>query len=147
MLVTDKNKLRVMSEDFNSTIEEVSSLINKLETVMEEYKGVGISAIQIGLPYRVFLAGYPEPEIFINPKVLERSSYMKSDFEGCLSCPGVMVRIKRSSYIVLEYTSIREEKFVKIKRKFKDFEARVVQHELDHLNGFLIEDRGKVYRK
>ena len=147
MLVTDKNKLRVMSEDFNSTIEEVSSLINKLETVMEEYKGVGISAIQIGLPYRVFLAGYPEPEVFINPKVLERSSYMKSDFEGCLSCPGVMVRIKRSSYIVLEYTSIREEKFVKIKRKFKDFEARVVQHELDHLNGFLIEDRGKVYRK
>ncbi len=136
-----------MSEDFNSTIEEVSSLINKLETVMEEYKGVGISAIQIGLPYRVFLAGYPEPEVFINPKVLERSSYMKSDFEGCLSCPGVMVRIKRSSYIVLEYTSIREEKFVKIKRKFKDFEARVVQHELDHLNGFLIEDRGKVYRK
>lgn len=147
MLVTDKNKLRVMSEDFNSTIEEVSSLINKLETVMEEYKGVGISAIQIGVPYRVFLAGYPEPEVFINPKVLERSSYMKSDFEGCLSCPGVMVRIKRSSYIVLEYTSIREEKFVKIKRKFKDFEARVVQHELDHLNGFLIEDRGKVYRK
>lgn len=136
-----------MSEDFNSTIEEVSSLINKLETVMEEYKGVGISAIQIGLPYRVFLAGYPEPEVFINPKVLERSSYMKSDFEGCLSCPGVMVRVKRSSYIVLEYTSIREEKFVKIKRKFKDFEARVVQHELDHLNGFLIEDRGKVYRK
>ena len=136
-----------MSEDFNSTIEEVSSLVNKLETVMEEYKGVGISAIQIGLPYRVFLAGYPEPEVFINPKVLERSSYMKSDFEGCLSCPGVMVRIKRSSYIVLEYTSIREEKFVKIKRKFKDFEARVVQHELDHLNGFLIEDRGKVYRK
>ncbi len=147
MLVTDKNKLRVMSEDFNSSIEEVSSLINKLETVMEEYKGVGISAIQIGLPYRVFLAGYPEPEVFINPKVLERSSYMKSDFEGCLSCPGVMVRIKRSSYIVLEYTSIREEKFVKIKRKFKNFEARVVQHELDHLNGFLIEDRGKVYRK
>ena len=136
-----------MSEDFNSTIEEVSSLINKLETVMEEYKGVGISAIQIGVPYRVFLAGYPEPEVFINPKVLERSSYTKSDFEGCLSCPGVMVRIKRSSYIVLEYTSIREEKFVKIKRKFKDFEARVVQHELDHLNGFLIEDRGKVYRK
>ena len=137
-----------MSEDFNSTIEEVSSLINKLETVMEEYKGVGISAIQIGLPYRVFLAGYPEPEVFINPKVLERSSYMKSDFEGCLSCPGVMVRVKRSSYIVVEYTSIREEKFVKIKRKFKDFEARVVQHELDHLNGFLIEDRGgKVYRK
>ena len=147
MLVTDKNKLRVMSEDFNGTIEEVSSLINKLETVMEEYKGVGISAIQIGLPYRVFLAGYPEPEVFINPKVLERSSYMKSDFEGCLSCPGVMVRVKRSSYIVVEYTSIREEKFVKIKRKFKDFEARVVQHELDHLNGFLIEDRGKVYRK
>ena len=136
-----------MSEDFNSTIEEVSSLINKLETVMEEYKGVGISAIQIGVPYRVFLAGYPEPEVFINPKVLERSSYMKSDFEGCLSCPGVMVRVKRSSYIVVEYTSIREEKFVKIKRKFKDFEARVVQHELDHLNGFLIEDRGKVYRK
>ena len=71
---------------------------------------------------------------------------MTADWEGCLSCPDAMVKIKRSKTITLEYTTIRDEKYVKIKRKFKDFDARVVQHELDHLNGFLILDRGKVYR-
>ena len=71
---------------------------------------------------------------------------MKSDWEGCLSCPNTMVKIKRAKNITLEYTSVRKGEFVKVKRKFEDFDARVVQHELDHLNGFLITDRGKAYR-
>ena len=147
MLVTDKNKLRTMSQEWNGTIDELKKIVGDLYDTMEKHKGAGISAIQIGLPYRIFLAGpMPDPELFMNPKVLERSSFTKSDYEGCLSCGDMMVKIKRSSYIIIEYTSLREGEYVKIKRKFKDFDARVVQHELDHLNGFLIEDRGKVYR-
>ena len=87
---------------------------------------------------------YRNIEIF-SPKILDKSAYMKGDWEGCLSLPDTMVKVKRAKNITLEYTSIREGKFVKIKRKFTDFDARVVQHELDHLNGFLITDRGKAY--
>jgi len=144
LLVTDENKLRVQSDDWNGTIEKLQKIVDEMYDTMEEHKGVGISAIQIGYPYRMFLAGeLPNPELFMNPKVLERSPFFKSDFEGCLSLPNCMVKVKRPSHITLEYTTAREGKFVKIKRKFKGFDARVIQHELDHLNGFLITDRGK----
>jgi len=147
MIVTDKKILRTMSSEWNGNMEQLEEIVNKMGETMEEHKGVGISAIQVGLPYRIFLAGpHDSPELVMNPKILEKSPFTKSDWEGCLSCPNTMVKVKRAKSITLEYTSVREGKFVKVKRKFTDFDARVVQHELDHLNGFLIIDRGKVYK-
>jgi len=147
MIVTDKKILRTMSSEWNGNMEQLEEIVNKMGETMEEHKGVGISAIQVGLPYRIFLAGpHDSPELVMNPKILEKSPFMKADWEGCLSCPNTMVKVKRAKSITLEYTSVREGKFVKVKRKFTDFDARVVQHELDHLNGFLIIDRGKVYK-
>tara|TARA_B100001093_G_C26680501_1_gene950196 strand:+ start:588 stop:1037 length:450 start_codon:yes stop_codon:yes gene_type:complete len=146
-LITDVSKLRQPSHEWSGTAKELKEIYDSLYAIQEKHKGVGISAIQVGLPYRIFLAGpVPKVELFLNPKVTHRHPYMTADWEGCLSCPDAMVKIKRSKTITLEYTTIRDEKYVKIKRKFKDFDARVVQHELDHLNGFLILDRGKVYR-
>ena len=128
-------------------MKQLEEIVDKMGEAMEEYEGVGISAIQVGLPYRIFLAGpIDSPELVMNPKILEKSPFMKSDWEGCLSCPNTMVKIKRAKNITLEYTSVRKGEFVKVKRKFTDFDARVVQHELDHLNGFLITDRGKAHR-
>jgi len=147
LLVKSILKLRTISKDWNGEIDELSSIVDNMHSVMEEHNGVGISAIQIGVPYRIFLAGHiDEPELFINPTIEKLSPYKKSDFEGCLSCPNVMVKIKRASYVIVRYTSVRNGQYVKIRRKFKDFDARVVQHEIDHLNGYLITDRGKVYR-
>ena len=136
-----------MSKEWNGNMKQLEKIVDKMGAAMEEYNGVGISAIQVGLPYRIFLAGpIDSPELVMNPKILEKSPFMKSDWEGCLSCPNTMVKIKRAKNITLEYTSVRKGEFVKVKRKFEDFDARVVQHELDHLNGFLITDRGKAYR-
>ena len=147
MIVTDKKILRKISSDWNGTIEELKEIVEKMYEAQVETGGVGISAIQVGLPFRIFLTGQGEDmEIFLNPKVKELSPYRKADWEGCLSCPDAMVRVKRASYIVIEYTTLREGRYMKVTRKLKDFDARVVQHELDHLNGFLITDRGKVYR-
>ena len=147
LLVTNQNKLRTMSKEWSGKIDELGSIVDNMHSVMEKHKGVGISAIQIGVPFRIFLAGHiNRPELFINPKIEKLSPYKKSDFEGCLSCPNIMVKIKRPSYIIISYTSVREGDYVKIRRKFTDFDARVVQHEIDHLNGYLITDRGKVYR-
>ena len=147
MIVTDKKILRTMSSEWNGNLQQLEEIVDKMGEAMEKHKGVGISAIQVGLPYRIFLAGpIDSPELVMNPKILDKSPFMKSDWEGCLSCPNTMVKIKRAKNITLEYTSVRKGEFVKVKRKFEDFDARVVQHELDHLNGFLITDRGKAHR-
>ena len=140
MIVTDKKILRQVSKE----VSEVDPKILKdMEDTMKEHNGIGISAIQIGHPIRVFLAGSP-PQVFINPTILERSGYTKVDWEGCLSCPGAHVRVRRAYSIKLKYTDLEGKE---IKRKFKGFDARVIQHEFDHLNGFLITDRGKVYQE
>jgi len=117
-------------------------LIDKMKTVMKESNGIGLSAIQIGIPVRVFLAGDP-PQVFINPRILKRGSFEKKDWEGCLSCPDCTVRVKRPTKITMRYQN-EEQQW--ITRDFTGFEARVIQHEFDHLNGKLIIDRGKVYR-
>ena len=141
MIVTDIKILRKMSKEVFDKVSDKT--INEMKQVMEEHNGVGIAAIQVGKAIRVFLAGSP-PQVFINPKIINRSSYTKTDWEGCLSCPGAHVRVRRSHSITLEY---QNEKGKVIKQKFKGFDARVIQHELDHLNGFLILDRGKVYQE
>lgn len=140
MIVTDEKILRQMSKEVTGVNSE---MIEEMKETMKKYNGIGISAIQVGYPLRVFLAGNP-PQVFINPKMLEKSSYTKVDWEGCLSCPGAHVRVRRSHSIKVKYTN---EEGIVIKRKFKGFDARVIQHEFDHLNGFLITDRGKVYQE
>lgn len=147
MLVTDKNKLREQSLDWKGSMKDLEKLVDDMGEVMEEANGIGISAIQIGQPVRVFIAG-KDPHLFINPKIVTKSSFTKKDWEGCLSCPGAHVRVSRSHTITLKYDTVSEGIYYKdIKRKFTGFDARVVQHELDHLNGFLIIDRGKTYQE
>ena len=102
-IVQDIKILRKMSQEWNGNMKQLSEIVDKMGAAMEEYKGVGISAIQIGLPYRIFLAGPTDsPELVMNPKILDKSPFMKSDWEGCLSCPNTMVKIKRAKHITLE---------------------------------------------
>tara|TARA_A100001015_G_scaffold76352_1_gene84718 strand:+ start:8274 stop:8726 length:453 start_codon:yes stop_codon:yes gene_type:complete len=140
LIVTDEKILRQMSKEVSKVDTKV---LKDMEDTMKKFDGIGISAIQIGAPQRIFLAGNPA-QVFINPKIKDKSSYTKVDWEGCLSCPGAHVRVRRSHSITIQYEDI-EGKI--IKRKFTGFDARVIQHELDHLNGFLIKDRGKVYQE
>ena len=69
----------------------------------------------------------------------------KKHWEACLSCPNTEVRTSRARTITIEYITPKDEEFVSMRRKFTGFDAVRIQHELDHLNGFLIRDRGKVY--
>ena len=150
MIVTDEKILRQRSEEWhNDSVhaqEELRDVVYQMDEAMEKYEGIGISAIQIGIPWRIFLAGRPS-ELFINPRIIEKSSIMKQDWEGCLSCPDLKVRVKRSHSVIMEYDTFNESgEYITVKRKFKGFDARVVQHEFDHLNGILITDKGKVVR-
>lgn len=135
-------RLRQMSEPWTGTIQELEPIVDAMGAAMEEHNGVGISAIQIGVPLRLFIACNP-PELFINPRIVERSPATSNHYEGCLSCPNVTVRTKRAKTVTLEYTSIENKR---VRKKFKGIDAVVIQHEFDHINGFLILDRGKAYR-
>ena len=119
-IVTDEKILRTMSSEWNGNMKQLEEIVDKMGEAMEEYEGVGISAIQVGLPYRIFLAGpIDSPELVMNPKILEKSPFMKSDWEGCLSCPNTMVKIKRAKNITLEYTSVRKASLSKLKESLQ----------------------------
>ena len=146
MIVTNKTELRKPCDEWNGTVEELKEIKEQLVSAMIEAKGVGIAANQIGLPFRIFYVGDEEKgHIFVNPRYPQLHPSRKADWEGCLSCPDTMVRVKRARQIELTYTTLVDDQLHTVTRKFKGFEARKVQHELDHINGFLIVDRGKAY--
>lgn len=109
-----------------------------LETMRDSY-GVGIAAPQIGVMRRMFIAE-PEPGrvyYMINPIILEQSGSQTAD-EGCLSVPGMIGTVERPDYIKIEALDLEGRKQV---YEFSDFDARVMCHEYDHLDGILYIDK------
>jgi len=121
---------------------------------MIHLNGVGIAAPQVGAFVRVFMFGfdhnprYPEEEaipftILINPKIEILTNVRKSEWEGCLSVPGIRGLVPR--YTKLRYSGF-DPKGNPISGMAQDFHARVVQHENDHVDGFLYHRRIKDLR-
>lgn len=100
--------------------------------IMNQLQGVGISAPQIGAPGRWFIAH----ELVIDPIILWESELQVTQPEGCLSLPGVSVEVPRAYAIRVLY----KNRFCTVITKLEGMEARVFQHEMDHLNGILITD-------
>jgi peptide deformylase len=110
---------------------------------MTEARGVGLAAPQLGILRRVMVyqAGEEEPFVaLVNPRVVETGDEQIADDEGCLSLGAatVIVEVERPSAIVVEATSPDGEE---LRIEAEGLEARVIQHELDHLDGVLIIDR------
>jgi len=103
--------------------------------------GVGLAAPQVGVSKQVLVvcptAKPGEESIIVNPIILSESG-RESDMEGCLSLPGLAVKVARSKKIHLRYQDRRGQM---VEVKLKDFPARVIQHEMDHLKGILLIDR------
>ena len=125
---------------------EITALITKMKRIMREANGVGLSANQIGLDFRVFVAEVPDLQggtkfyAVFNPK-LEKVGEEKTMFEeGCLSIPGKWGEVARPEKIVVSGFD-KNGKAVKIKAW--GFLARVFQHEIDHLDGKVFIDRTK----
>jgi len=139
--------LRRLSDDVKEFDDKLRRLINEMNTIMYAADGVGLAAPQIGLAVRLFVynpTGDPtrldSERIVVNPRILEYSSQVDIDEEGCLSsrsgcCAGLVCRSKE---IMVEY---QNETGSKIRKKLIDFEARVFQHEYDHVEGILHFDR------
>jgi peptide deformylase len=115
--------------------------IKDLIDTMYEYDGVGIAAPQVGVLKRIIVVS-PNAErgketVYLNPRVVSEEGE-EMGLEGCLSLPGVSGEIKRAQAIRFEAQDLNG---CKIELSAKGFEARVIQHELDHLNGKLFIDR------
>ena len=94
---------------------------------------------QIGELKRIFIAVIDgTPQVYINPKITKKSWLKKTMEEGCLSVPGVYGKVKRPASIEVEYLDLSGEKR---NIKASKFNARVMQHEMDHLDGVLFIDK------
>lgn len=83
-------------------------------------------------------------QIMLNPEILAKSVTMNKDVEGCLSLPGIEGLVKRYDWVKVKF---QDETGKKITKMYKGFDARIVQHEIDHLNGVLFIDKATKLQK
>lgn len=118
-------------------------MVSRMFELMYEHNGVGLAANQVDLPIRLFVMnpsgkkGEGEETVMINP-VISKSRGSEDSEEGCLSIPGIHANITRSKSI---YVTAYDLDGNEISREFTGFEARIIQHETDHLDGILFIDR------
>ena len=131
---------------------EVTEVNERIKTTMEDMletmraeMGVGIAAPQVGIMRRMFIAE-PEPGrvyYMINPEILEQSGSQTGD-EGCLSVPGMIGTVERPDYNKIRALDINGAEQV---YEFSGFDARVMCHEYDHLDGILYIDKAENIRE
>ena len=121
----------------------LKELVDEMFKIMYEFRGVGLAANQVNLPIRLFIAnpsGDKEegPElVFINPEVNKAKGIVEAE-EGCLSLPGINANVKRNKSLQINAYDLGGNE---IKANIDGFLGRIVQHEIDHLDGVLFIDR------
>jgi peptide deformylase len=126
-----------------------------IDSFMERDDAVGLAAPQIGINKRVIvfraqgsgdgqkkIRDISEIEVLVNPRITQERGEKVTASEGCLSCPDVQVEVSRFPEIKVRAL---DAKGGKVNKKYLDFIARVIQHEIDHLDGKLIVDYGDIY--
>lgn len=138
--------------------------MEKVLIAQDDPPGVGLAANQVGLDLSIFIIKPTEKaktKVFINPKIISlRSNLLKTDkkvrpskkkvkLEGCLSIPRIWGPVKRADRVFLKYQDLTGKEFIKW---FTGFDAVIIQHEMDHLNGAVftqrvIEQKRQLYRE
>jgi peptide deformylase len=125
-------------ERFDETLVQEAE---RMTSLMQDALGVGLAATQVGILHRmlVFQAYTDDPvRVLVNPEIEWRSDELVAGPEGCLSLPGVHVEVERASAVRVR---ARDEHGEQIEVEAEGLEARVIQHEIDHLDGILVFDR------
>ncbi len=142
----DARLLRVSDPVRSFDSPALRELLQDMRDTMTALSGAGLAAPQIGVPWRVVIFGtgapnprYPQaevvpPTVLINPELEPEGPELESGWEGCLSVPGMRGLVPR--YRHLHYRGV-DEAGQPIDRRVSGFHARVVQHEVDHLDGIL----------
>ena len=132
--------LRMKAHDVTEYDEELVALVERMQILMKDAQGVGLAATQLGMLRRVFVFDPDDtgPKAVVNPRLLDASDEQETDEEGCLSLRDVRVPVERPIRVTLEGKDPAGED---VRHELEGLAARVVQHEVDHLDGVLILDR------
>lgn len=144
ILPINNELLKTPCEKFNFTEPQVDpiQLYKDLAETMAHNQGLGLSANQIGLPYRAFVMTGEQILGCFNPVIVDTSDEQVILEEGCLSEPNFFVKVKRPKKIKVRYTEPNGEVNTRV---FDGMTARIFQHELDHINGIDIKKRANRY--
>jgi peptide deformylase len=129
--------------DFDSDLDP-EKLEREMIDFMIMHQGIGLAANQIALKKRVFVMGsnhhkeFTSPTAMFNPIIVESSKTIVEDIEGCLSYPGLWLKIKRPNWVV---TGFYNSQGRYQEKKFVNYAAKCFQHELDHLDGICFVDK------
>lgn len=141
--------LKRVAEPITEDYEDLEELIENMWDTMYHASGVGLAAPQIGRSIRLFVVDTQQLQeegkedkgikrVFINPEKIEESGEEFSYEEGCLSIPDIRADVDRKETLKLTYFN---EEFEKVTEEFEGMEARVIQHEYDHLEGILFVEK------
>jgi peptide deformylase len=147
--------LKKMANDISSDYPMLQALIANMWETMYNAHGVGLAAPQIGLDIRLFIVdseqvleeekpGTGIKKVFINAQIIEETGEEWNYEEGCLSIPYIRGDVSRKEQISIEY---HDENFVKHKETYNGLNARVIQHEYDHIQGILFIEKLKPLKK
>jgi peptide deformylase len=133
--------LRLRAHEVESFDDDLKRLVERMKLLMHDARGVGLAATQVGVLQRLFVFQPGENEearAIVNPRIVDSGGDPETDDEGCLSLQGVRVPVERATRLTLEG---QDETGDEVRLELEGLGARVVQHELDHLDGVLILDR------
>jgi len=155
IVVYPDKRLKTVSSPVTDFNEELHELLEDMYDTMVKKKGVGLAAIQIGIPKRVLIINLPESDAddveikkedtleIINPLFTSMEGSCKNQ-EGCLSVPGFYEDVERASHVVMEYQDRHGEKKV---IDNQDFLAIALQHEMDHLDGKVFVEKLSILKR
>lgn len=132
--------LRMQAPPVEKFDDDLKRLVTRMGELMKDANGLGLAATQIGVLRRVFVFARDEDEVavLVNPEMVRRGDEAELDDEGCLSIQGVTMPVERSTSVRIEG---RDEQGEEVAYDLEGTPARIVQHELDHLDGKMILDR------
>jgi peptide deformylase len=132
--------LRMRAHEVEAFDEDLAQLVERMKRLMEEANGVGLAATQVGILRRVLVLSLGEDGAVgvVNPLLVELGDQRAVDDEGCLSLQGVLVPVERTTTVTIEGQDVEGND---LRLELDELPARVIQHEVDHLDGVLILDR------
>jgi peptide deformylase len=131
--------------DFNNPPFDIIEFSKELVKFMYDRNGIGIAANQVGVPYRIFaMRGSPENFVCINPKIIMPGNEQIILEEGCLSYPGLLVKVKRPQHIRVRFNTPNGDVMTK---QFTGMTARIFQHEIDHLDGIVFYNKANRFHR
>ncbi len=123
---------------FNFDTMDADKISKEMIQMMLKYKGVGLASNQVGIDAQIFVMGEENPITVINPMVTEVGTEKIEMEEGCLSFPGLYMKVKRPSVVSVQYLDTKQKECI---IKLEGFHARVFLHEFDHLQGITFDQR------